>query len=146
MELGTAAYKWVVKTAEEAWKAIYWVFKQVLKVVEKIIDWIGFIFDWGDIQKTHQSIVHVTKGLLETAPNYVDSMTGKVNSFFDKLETDIDAWGRIPSDVGDEKAGPSSVHPDSRLSSTKVNWAITQVGFYPISALTRDGTGMADDE
>ncbi|RHZ58240.1 uncharacterized protein CDV56_106126 [Aspergillus thermomutatus] len=65
VEIAGQAYRWILNTAEMIGKAISWIFEKILEIAEKIIEWIGFILNWGDIKATHNSIVSLVNNALD---------------------------------------------------------------------------------
>ncbi|TSE10459.1 hypothetical protein C1D09_014810, partial [Mesorhizobium intechi] len=47
------AFSAVLKFAEQVWDIVEWVFKQIGAAIEEIIEWLRFLFEWGDILNTH---------------------------------------------------------------------------------------------
>lgn len=133
LRIGGQAYKWVVKTAKEAWEGIKMVVNKILDVAKTIIEWIGYLFEWGDINDTHKSLVHLANSALDCVPTYIDKMKSKSDSFFTNIEKELAQWGQLdlPSNVKQSSANtsnlPSSTSRSDALSSSKVNWAVNLV-------------------
>ncbi|WP_050401038.1 hypothetical protein [Bradyrhizobium embrapense] len=49
-----SAYSAVVKFAEQVWSVIEWVFHEIGALIDELIMWLSFLFDWDDILNTHE--------------------------------------------------------------------------------------------
>lgn len=119
-------------TIVEIGKVMAWVFEKVLEIAEKIIEWIGFLLDWGDIQDTHKSIVHFMNSALDSGTQNLETVADTVDHFFLTLETTIKE-AIYPDKLTQQTASPSLPgNSDTEaqkvtLSSTKVNYSKYQV-------------------
>ncbi|KAE8376935.1 hypothetical protein BDV26DRAFT_293617 [Aspergillus bertholletiae] len=128
IDFGEKAYRWVVRTVEEAWNGIKLVFNKILQVAKDIIEWIGWIFEWDDIIATHTSLVHLTSSALNCAPDYVQILKNKSDVFLNTLTANLAHWGNIdvPNEVTTSTPDkvPLGESHSAALTSSKVNWVI----------------------
>ena len=109
--------------------ALTWIFDKVLEIIETVIEWIGFIFDWGDIQATHRSIVSLTNGALDTWAQKADMASNSINAYFDGLRDVIQGVNgeSLPDKLGSAPADKGTVDTNrpgnSAMDSTKVKWS-----------------------
>jgi len=131
VKLAGKTYRWVLNGLTEIGKALSWLFDKVLQISEKMIEWIGFIFNWKDIQQTHRSIAHLVNSALDTGTGYLGTLEPKVEGFFDNLATKIKTVtvDSRPSEVDDSTADSNSSDPNATSPSqfAKVNWVQYQV-------------------
>ena len=132
VRIGEATYRWALKTLEMIGNALSWIFQKILEVVEEIIEWIGFLFDWGDIQDTHRSIVYLTNSALDTWAERVDFTSDVIENYFDGLG---DVIQNVKNNSLPEKAGSAPANKEtadsrrsdnSAMDSTKVKWSQNQ--------------------
>ncbi|KAF8243633.1 hypothetical protein K440DRAFT_561049 [Wilcoxina mikolae CBS 423.85] len=152
VQLAEKTYRWVLNGLTEIGKALSWLFDKILQIADKVIEWIGFVFDWKDIQVTHRSIVHLVNSALDTGAEYLGTLEPKVEDFFDDLATTIKAAaddGR-PSEVDESTADSNS--PDTSTTSpaqlAKVNWVqyqLTHGGASSASVIHDSPDGDSDD-
>ncbi|KAF9325107.1 hypothetical protein BG006_011391, partial [Podila minutissima] len=94
------AAHWVITTAKGIFnflldsvthvlKAMSWVLRQVVTGIEKIIQWVGFLFEWEDILSTHNSFVSVVNSLFDLAPTAFAKMEKNVDGWFDQLKENL---------------------------------------------------------
>ena len=79
-----SAFSAVLKFAEQVWDVVEWVFKQIGAVIDEIIEWLRFLFEWGDILNTHV----VMRKMTWLALNYFDTAIASVES---KIAAALDA-------------------------------------------------------
>ncbi|KAL8710271.1 MAG: hypothetical protein Q9225_007311 [Loekoesia sp. 1 TL-2023] len=134
VDIGERILRWTVTTVVEIGKVIAWVFENVLEIAEKIIEWIGFLLDWSDIQDTHKSIVHIVNSGLESGAANLNTIAAKIDQFFVDIESTLKE-AIYPDELTQQTASPSlPENPDtdphkSTLNSTKLNYSKYQVGF-----------------
>ncbi|EGX87877.1 hypothetical protein CCM_09500 [Cordyceps militaris CM01] len=128
LHVGEAAYRWIVRTASEAWNGIKLLVNKILKFGKEVIEWIGYIFEWGDIVKTHNSVAHLARSALKCAPDYIETLKKKSDVFLALLKTNIGNWGHepVPGDLQLSALDkpPPGQNNSTALTSSKVNWAV----------------------
>lgn len=121
-----------MNTAKEAAKVITWVFKETLKIAERIIDWLGFILNWGDIQRTQRSIVAITNSGLQAGQDNLSNISQKVDRFFVDLEDTIKS-AVYPDELLQKVVNPGSTQDytvtsqSKSLNATSANYTNYQV-------------------
>lgn len=132
VKLGEKVYRWVLDGLTEIGKALSFIFNKVLELGAKVIEWLGFIFNWGDIQATQRSIVHLANDALTSGIGYIDTIESKVDGFFsgiiEKLQEE--SGKSRPEEINKavangESGGDLPRDPDS----AKANWAQYQVSY-----------------
>ncbi|PGH11686.1 hypothetical protein AJ79_04709 [Helicocarpus griseus UAMH5409] len=155
VELGGKVYRWTLNTLEMIGNALTWIFEKVLEIVETIIQWIGFIFNWGDIKATHASIVSLTNNALNVWAEKADLAPAAIDNYFGGLADMIKGSGNaLPDKIGSAPANPetadSSRAGNDAANSTKVKWSqyqCTHGGAIKGSVITSsDGSSMSFDE
>ncbi|KAL8689150.1 MAG: hypothetical protein Q9218_005112 [Villophora microphyllina] len=150
IQIGNDFFSWLVDGITEIGKAISWIFDKILSIAGKIIDWLGFIFNWKDIQNTHKSIVAIVKGGLDSGSANLTTLANKVDQFFLDLESTIKNRA-YPDVLTQSVANPSTTEnptldpQKSALNSTKGNY--TQYQFTHGGASTSstiNGTQSSD--
>ncbi|KAK3808997.1 MAG: hypothetical protein J3R72DRAFT_481024 [Linnemannia gamsii] len=99
-------FKFVLDSITHVLKAAGWVLQQVVKGVEKIIQWVGFLFQWDDILATHNDFVQVVNDVLGCAP-----------AAFEVLEENVEAWfGHLKQSI--QSLDSKSKHMTQRYDAT----------------------------
>ena len=115
--------------------AIEFVFNQIKVAFEDIIAWLGFVFKWDDILRTHKVIKNVLKQYAYRAIGSLHSFEQGVNSAFDEFQDKMNAWAGITDpceSIGTQQQAGSSI-PGS--NSPQFNWAMYH---------TKNGLSSAD--
>lgn len=76
IEIAGTVYKFILDGVEVG-KAMSWVFEKITVGVQRLIDFVGFIFQWGDILDTSDSIVASINAGLGYAQDKVSSLKAK---------------------------------------------------------------------
>jgi hypothetical protein len=94
-------YAVVVKFAEQVWSVIEYVFKQIGAFFEKLVRWLGFIFNWKDILITHDVFVHAANSMFQLGETEISMLEDKVNAWCDHVEQELRSLQPFPSHIGD---------------------------------------------
>lgn len=94
------AFQVVVKFAEQAWDVIGYVFKQLGVLLEELIRWLGFLFNWKDILATHAVFAGAATQMLKLGEVAVGRLEGYVNTWCDRLGQELKTLQPFPSDIG----------------------------------------------
>ena len=128
VNIGGQVMRWALDGLTEIGKAISWVMDEVLDLGDKIIDWLGFLLNWDDIQATHRSLVAVVNGGLQSSADHLAVIGQQVDTFFDNLENSVRTalypavlTGQTANSASDQ--GPIVAAEQANISSTKGNWA-----------------------
>jgi hypothetical protein len=122
-----ATYQVVVKYAEQAWSVIEYVLQRVGAFIKDVIRWLGFLFAWKDILRTHTVLRVLVNRCLDKLVSELGSAEEHVHWIFNALKEQVIGQGL------DKKAGPwadgktnslkSGVKEPSLLHSPEVSWA-----------------------
>jgi hypothetical protein len=127
--IGEETYRWALDTLEMIGNALTWVFDKILDILETIIEWIGFFFNWGDIQDTHRSIIALTNSALDTWAQKAELAPDAIEVYFDGLSSVVQGQattsipGKLGSAAADNRTVDSSRSNNSITNSTKVKWS-----------------------
>jgi hypothetical protein len=132
VEIGGQFLRWALDGLTEIGKAISWIFDKVLEVANKIIDWVGFLLNWGDIQATHLSLRAVINNGIQSGADHLALVAQKVDDFFGDLEDTVQN-ALYPAVLTNSVADPGStqgpiINPEkSTENSVKGNYTNYQV-------------------
>ncbi|KAF1948932.1 hypothetical protein CC80DRAFT_582168 [Byssothecium circinans] len=131
ISVGGAVYRWVVDTVASVGKILSSIFDKVLKVAEKVVDWLGFIFSWADIQATHRSMTE-----------------DDVKDFFEKIKNAINSMEKLPDGISG-KSIDSSVDSDEKREAQKqavIKSAPANFSFYQFTFGGAGETSLLDGD
>ncbi|KAI9930163.1 hypothetical protein MW887_011973 [Aspergillus wentii] len=133
VQIGETIYQWVMKTVDQVGKVLSVILNKILDIGKKIIDWLGFIFNWKDITGTKDSIVNIVKDALEEGPILTDSLKGKSKHFFESMKKSVSDSRPSDHDMeklgikADDKTGSTDQSKSKTQNSMASNWAQYQV-------------------
>ena len=85
-------YHFVVETVDQAIQVGAGIFKQVVADINKVIEWLSFLFEWKDIVNTHLLLKQQVLTTITNFENWVKSelsgATNDVDTFFNDREQD----------------------------------------------------------
>jgi hypothetical protein len=105
-KLGDIVKSWVLKTLEEIGGFFTWLWEQVKTALEKLWEWLKFIFDWQDILRVRNAMVDMTDQSLQHFERSVGGMKQTLMTGFDDLTKELKGWAK--SAGGSPAPGPVS--------------------------------------
>lgn len=135
-EIDEQFYRWEISLIAHIGKALWSLWKKILQGIELLIEFIEFLFQWGDIQATHRSIVHLVNNALDFAIDSVPQAEEKTNEFFTGLEDKISSLkpyqDQTPlnySSSGDESSKGEQLRKSAPFNYTyhQVSWNNTLI-------------------
>lgn len=131
IEIAGTVYKFILDGVEAVGKAMSWVFEKITVGVQKLIAFVGFIFQWGDILDTSESIVAFINAGLGYAQDQVSGLKAKEQQFMQTLKDSVNNR-QAPENVaaGTETKDPRETSDmDAAKNSVAYNWASYQVTY-----------------
>ncbi|CDM32792.1 unnamed protein product [Penicillium roqueforti FM164] len=129
VQIGETVYQWAMKTVDQVGKVLSVIFNKILDIGKKIIDWLGFVFNWKDITATKDSIVNIVKDALEEGPILTDSLKGKSKGLFESMKKSVSDSRPSNHDMeklgikADDKTGSTDQSKSKIHNSMASNWA-----------------------
>ena len=94
--IGSEIKRFVLNTLEEVGNFFVWLWEQCKVGLEKVWEFLKFIFNWGDVMRTKDFIVEFLDGGLQEIPRFVESMRDGVEDEFDRLIAQVNKWRSTP--------------------------------------------------
>ena len=117
-KIAGAVYHAVLDCISSVANAVEWVFSKVKVFVEDLIKWVGFIFNWKDIVRTHRVLKNVVFKYAKHSIGQISTIESAVAGGLDDIDDKLRQWSGLPDRGGklgdraetgkDEKAGYSS--------------------------------------
>lgn len=117
-------YKAILSCVSDVVGAIEFVLKQIEVLIEEIIAWLGFLFGWKDIIRTHRVIKNIAKVYARYAVDSMASWETKITETFDAARSQVNTWAAPSAEgptIASQKQSASSV---SGVNSPQSNWAM----------------------
>jgi hypothetical protein len=129
----TAVFHAVVDTVEKAFGIVEAFFNQVKVIFEKIFEWLGFLFAWKDILRTHEAIAYginqmlgfmegAAGGIQRIIDNGIHNIQSRIATLFDNMAQSIGG----NTTIGGYRQANTTPSPElnSAVSNTVVAGAI----------------------
>lgn len=89
-------FHFVVKSIAAALKLINWALHVLAIGLKKLIQWLGFIFDWDDIVETHKVFTNVARQTMKQLEGELPALQRRMDAAFERLLRSIDSIGEHP--------------------------------------------------
>jgi hypothetical protein len=96
--------------------AVEYVLNKIKVAFEDAIKWLGFIFNWNDILRTHGALKNILNQYLQQCVAELGGRRSDLQTAFTSVESYIDAWAGIPNNIPPNLSGSSL---DSATSSSQ---------------------------
>ncbi|HXE12468.1 MAG TPA: hypothetical protein VN633_10130 [Bryobacteraceae bacterium] len=96
IQIGEALYHFVMECYNDVVSAIKFILNAIEVAIEKLIQWIGFIFSWGDIVRTHKVLKNIFKQYANYALQNIGTYKGALQTAFTNVENAINQWAGLP--------------------------------------------------
>lgn len=133
--IGGQIYTAILNTVSAVYKTVEVVFNKIEVFFEDLVAWLGFIFDWDDILRTHAVVKRELEQRATSYINNIDSVKDSVDSVFLDLENKLNTWAGVtdPGEtIGIQQRKQSTI---PSFHSPQSNWALYH---------TKNGIGSAD--
>lgn len=123
-QIGEEFYEVVLDCIHAVVGAVEFVFNKIKVFFQDLIAWLGFVFNWNDILRTHSVMKNVFKQYGRYAVGSMDTLVKKIDEVFTHVEDEINDWGNLvdPGDtIGNVDKSGSSV---PGYHSPQSNWAL----------------------
>ncbi len=85
VQVGEQVISFVIRTLSDILSALTWLFQEIGVLIDKLISWLGFLFDWDDILDTHKVLSNLAIQASGALGAGVGAAKGTVDAFFDGL-------------------------------------------------------------
>ncbi|KAL8776816.1 MAG: hypothetical protein Q9203_002974 [Teloschistes exilis] len=163
VQIGNVVYRALLDCVAAIVRAAEWVFDKIKVLVEDLIAFLGFLFMWKDIVRTHLVIKNVFKQFGRKAVAGIGNAETAIAKGLDGLQTKLNAWAGIPDSqltVGSSAAQANSTnngasspqahwgmeHAKSNLPNSTTSFSTAGTGSSTIDRVIADIQGLATDE
>ncbi|HEY2265584.1 MAG TPA: hypothetical protein VGI96_23365 [Streptosporangiaceae bacterium] len=159
----TGLYHFVVTIAGEAYHALLDCYDAVVHAVEfvlskigvffeDLVQWLGFVFGWSDIVRTHRVLKNYIGQYLGYSAGAIGDIRTGLQSSFTQVQDFIGSWAGIPADIpaglaaGTADGTTRSAAPLPGQGSPQANWGTHLLRSNATSgSLTGALAGLGDD-
>ena len=106
-------FRFVLDSFQAVGKAISWVFKKITVAVDKLIDYIGFLFSWDDILQTSDTISTYINAGLSYGNTQIGELKSQIDTYLQTLRVSATRGKLKPSNVltASNEQDPQSTDP-----------------------------------
>lgn len=99
VSLGGTIYRAILDSVAVVTHAIQWVLTKLEIAWDDIKAYLGFVFDWNDIIRTHKVIRNVTSQYSNYSVSRIAAIQDYITSNIDFAKQKLSAWGDIPDET-----------------------------------------------
>jgi hypothetical protein len=142
--LGDDIYHFVLTCVSDVMHGVQFVFAKIGVAFDKLVQWLGFIFSWNDILRTHAVIRTFFSCYITYSIDNLETYKAGLITLCTSLQDTINTWARLPQpsqSLGGEVAAAGS--PPGQ-SSPAANWGTHQLHSNASGATTTASTDEPD--
>ncbi|KAL4994916.1 hypothetical protein BDV10DRAFT_188550 [Aspergillus recurvatus] len=124
VDVGEYIYSAAIETVAAVVGAAEYVFNQVAVAYDDIVKYLGFVFNWNDIKRTHLVIKNILRLSAQQVVNAIPEIEGDIKKEFATIQEKVDQWSSLPDSgqtIGQQEATQSSI---PAKNSPQANWAL----------------------
>ena len=121
-EIGGKIYTAILDTVNAVISAVEFVFNKIKVFFEDLVAWLGFLFDWGDILRTHKVVKTILKEHAKYAVDQISVIEDQIRLGFKNVRGNVRDWAKIQDSgrsMGDEKQERAS-----QMNNPQCYWAL----------------------
>ncbi|MFL5805626.1 MAG: hypothetical protein ACJ8CR_28295, partial [Roseiflexaceae bacterium] len=128
--IGGIVYDALLDCVDAVAHAVEFVFNKIKVFFEDLIKWLGFLFQWSDIIRTHNVLKNILNQYMAKCINNLGNARAQLQNTFTDVEKYVDAWAGIPDNIPPSLSGTSlnsatgSSTPAPGQGSPQSNWGL----------------------
>lgn len=119
--IGKELYHFALKCVKDIAHGLSFLFNKLKIIFEDIVKWIGFIFAWKDIVRTHQVMKNIMIQYIKDLVTDLDGLQLDLDNAFATIENDINGWAGLPTSTDTYANNTGNVKQNSDISSPSSN-------------------------
>jgi hypothetical protein len=127
VHIGDEVYRVALTCAAHVAHAFEFVFQKIAVAFKDLIKYVGFLFNWDDILRTHKAIKNVFLRYAEHCVANLASSKQILQDMFDGLEDKIKSWGDIEDDGTTTGSVTAKAQRPKGHQSPQANWGMHQL-------------------
>ncbi|HEX8688485.1 MAG TPA: hypothetical protein VF654_18370, partial [Pyrinomonadaceae bacterium] len=127
VQIGEQWYHFLLRCIDDVAHGIQFVLNKIGAAFEKLVRWLGFIFNWDDILRTHRVLKNIFRRYAESCVASISTWEGELNDLFVGLEDKLNAWAKLPPVAQGTVSGASAAStPRPGQGSPQAHWGVQQ--------------------
>ncbi|KAF4963459.1 hypothetical protein FSARC_8556 [Fusarium sarcochroum] len=122
--IGDSVYHAVLDTVAAVANAVEFVFHKLEVAFEDLVRWLGFIFSWDDIKRSHTVMKYTLKAQMQHFIDSIDIASANITTFFNDTENLLNEWAGVTDpgeSVGTQQKQAGQVQGSD---SPQAHWAL----------------------
>jgi hypothetical protein len=146
IQLGDTLYHLILDCVHAVVQAVEFVFNKIKTFFEDLIKWLGFLFQWADIVRTHNVLKNLFAQYTARAIDNLSTYRTQLKGLFGGLEDKINEWAGMPDIKDPISSYQTSAAAVPGQNSPQANWGVHHTKSN-VSALSANytPTGGGDD-
>lgn len=150
IQIGEKLYHFVMEAIDDVAHGIQFILNAIKVAWDKIVQWVGFIFSWNDIVRTHKVLKNIFKCYIAEAIASIATVKADIQAGFTEVQNVVDTWAGLVPDNNVSAASLSKNNAPPQGSSTpQANYGAQHVKSSGSSAATSyspaaPGSSVAD--
>ncbi|MFD0861679.1 hypothetical protein ACFQ1M_05640 [Sungkyunkwania multivorans] len=95
VEIAGKLYRFILAAITDVVQAIEFVLKKIKVFFEDLIKWLGFLFKWKDILRSHDVLKNIINQFMKKTVADIGVVKTEVNKIFDGIEEHINEWAGL---------------------------------------------------
>lgn len=130
--IANEVYHVVLDCIDAVVHAVEFVFNKIAVFFEDLIKWLGFIFEWGDILRTHKVLKNIFNQYVANSIDTIGGTRAQLQDCFTQAQDFINSWAGIQATIPPDLAGgtvngtTSSAPAAPGTGSPQANYGIYQ--------------------
>lgn len=128
VQMGRQWYHFVLRCINDVAHGIQFVLRKIGAFFEKLVQWLGFIFNWKDILRTHRVVRNIFKRYAQHCVDSITTYKEDLKDLFAELEGEIKTWAALLPDAQGTVGGYASASaPKPGQGSPQAHWGVHQL-------------------
>lgn len=127
VKIGKKLIRFVFQCISDVVGAVEFVFNKIKVFLNDLIKWLGFIFKWNDILRSHDVLFNVIRRYLEHGVDQIGDLRKELKTFFDNVEKHVDEWAGLEHDNTSIADRSKQSHKNVGQNSPQANYGVTHM-------------------
>ncbi|KAH6972772.1 hypothetical protein BKA56DRAFT_676586 [Ilyonectria sp. MPI-CAGE-AT-0026] len=122
--IGTDVYHAVPDTLVAVVNAVEFVFQKLEVAFEDLVRWLGFIFSWQDIKRSHSVMKYTLKAQIQNFIDSIDVVATNIDTFFVDAENIVNGWAGVTDPGESMGTQQKQTNQVQGSDSPQAHWAL----------------------
>lgn len=126
IQIGEQLFRCVIAAISDVVDAVELIFNKIEVFFEDLVKWLGFVFDWNDILRTHKVLKNIIRQYLTHSVQQTENGTYKkaMAEAFKDVKKRIDDWAGLKTTAGSLSGQTGAAGPVEGQNSPQSHWGV----------------------